>query len=303
MLEIELKSHEIFAQDSEIIPTKIGSSYAVTTEVIGFMGEPLSAYFGVDILHKNTEESDRRIIWLENFSGKKEKITLNFTAPTDAIRIIYRINKETEKKSKCKYLLLLLKEVSIVESKANENENTKNYFQERSSELSFSQESILEKNLVWLFGSARSGTTWLGTELLTYGTYIMNEPKIDQHVGIFTPLNQEFQTLMEQHEHRADYFFSFRYKNVWKFYLKKLIFNRIQCQFQDLSKKIIIKAPIAGSLGFPIIAECFPNSQLIWLLRDGRDVIDSQIDAITHGFSKGGSLKQKMANLLKLRID
>ena len=287
MLEIEINHNEFFAQDSEIISTKVGSSYAITTEAIGFRGKPLSAYFGVDILHNKTGKLDRRVVWLENISGKKEKITLNFTAPTDAIRIIYRINKETEKKSKCKYDLLPLDEISIVESPTQENQNTKKFFQERPKELSVDEESTFEKNLVWLMGFTRSGTTWLGTELLSYHTNIMKEPKFDQHIGSVLPL-ETLPTQMEEREHLTGYFFSLKYKNTWKFYLKKLILNRIYSQFQDLSKKIIIKEPTATSLGFSTIAECFPNSQLIWLLRDGRDVIDSQIDARTYGYSKGG---------------
>ena len=77
MLEIEINPNEFFAQDSEIIPTKVGSSYAITTEAIGFRGKPLSAYFGVDILHNKTGEFDRRVVWLENISGKNAISTMN----------------------------------------------------------------------------------------------------------------------------------------------------------------------------------------------------------------------------------
>ena len=35
---------------------------------------------------------------------------------------------------------------------------------DKSLELSNRDELVLEKNLVWIFGSTRSGTTWLGKE-------------------------------------------------------------------------------------------------------------------------------------------
>jgi len=49
--------------------------------------------------------------------------------------------------------------------------------------LSEKEENILEKNLVWIFGTHRSGTTWLATELLSYKTYAWNEPYIGGHLG------------------------------------------------------------------------------------------------------------------------
>jgi len=287
LLEVELKSNEVFVQDSDLIPTEVGKTYIVTTDVLGIKGKPLSAYFGVDILHNQNSNSDRRIVWLENFSGKKEKYTIIFKAPSDSVRLIYRINKETEDKSQCNYKLLPLEDVKLLISDSTSN-ITKNYFKERPAELTNDQETILEKNLVWIFASSRSGTTWLGSELLKYQTFTMREPKIDMHLGLRSTINKDLLTEMELNEYRPGYIFSFAYRNTWKYYLRKLILNRIYSQFKNISKKIIIKEPTPGTLGFETIADCFPNSKIIWLLRDGRDVIDSQIDAREHGHSKGG---------------
>ena len=84
------------------------------------------------------------------------------------------------------------------------------------------------------------------------------------------------------------YFFADEYKETWQFFLRKLILNRIYSQYQDLTKKVIIKEP-HGSLAADVISECLPNSQIIFLLRDGRDVVDSIIDATT----KGGGYRVK----------
>jgi hypothetical protein len=46
-----------------------------------------------------------------------------------------------------------------------------------------------------------------------------------------------------------------------------------------LEKKIIIKEP-NGSLGSDIITECLPNSKVILVVRDGRDVLDSRISSL-----------------------
>ena len=60
--------------------------------------------------------------------------------------------------------------------------------------------------------------------------------------------------------------------------LRKLILARTFSQVQNISFNIVIKEP-NGSGAADIIMNCFPKSKLIFLLRDGRDVIDSIIDA------------------------
>ena len=144
-------------------------------------------------------------------------------------------------------------------------------------ELSEEQELKLESNLVWVFASPRSGTKWLSNQLLSYQTLAFNEPYIGYHlasIGIFreNSKNSDF------HRNRNTYFFSKYHEKTWKFFLRKLILNRIFSQFQNVSKKIIIKEP-NGSQGADIIVKCLPLSKIIFLIRDGRDVVDSALDA------------------------
>ena len=42
-------------------------------------------------------------------------------------------------------------------------------------ELSNTDELIFEKNLVWLFGSARGGTTWVALNLVSFKTNSIND--------------------------------------------------------------------------------------------------------------------------------
>jgi len=154
---------------------------------------------------------------------------------------------------------------------------TSNYI----SELTIDDESILEKNLIWVCGSPRSGTTWLARDLLSHDTDFINEFHLDEHlavtsVGVFDP---EYKRRIDRHKDQPDYFFSDAYSLTWKHYLRKLILNRINSQFNNLTKKIVIKDP--GNVGaYDILSKCLSNSKLIILLRDGRDVIDSLLDAL-----------------------
>jgi len=144
-------------------------------------------------------------------------------------------------------------------------------------ELSLQDEIRLEKNLVWIFADRRSGTTWLANELLSYKTKLLDEPLLGLHLGILVEREKLFTRTYERQKKRQNYFFSSEHKDIWKFYLRKLILNRINDQFKTLSEKIIIKEP-TGSIGADFIAKCTPNSKIIVVLRDGRDIIDSKID-------------------------
>jgi len=148
--------------------------------------------------------------------------------------------------------------------------------------LSADDELVFEKNLVWIFSSRRSGTTWLGEELLSYHTKFLDEPLIGVHLGKFNPVNENIKRTLEVQGDRQDYFFSKPHKQVWSFFLRKLILNRMYDQFRSLSEKIVIKEP-SGSLAADVLAECLPNSRIILLMRDPRDVIDSKIDEVSSG--------------------
>ena len=89
-----------------------------------------------------------------------------------------------------------------------DGDNTK--FVQPVRELSHDEESILEQNIVWIFASARSGTTWLGTELLSYGTHIMSEPYITNLLGLYMAGGAEnnFIRIMDQRADDPNYFFS-----------------------------------------------------------------------------------------------
>ena len=161
-------------------------------------------------------------------------------------------------------------------------------------ELTPEQETLLEENFVWIFGLARSGTTWLAKELLSYNTHFINESKINDHLGVEVSDGKAGTAIrIEKSASRKTYFFSDEFKPVWKIYLRKLVLNRIHAQFQDLSKKIILKEPAARYVAYSTLSNCFPKSKMIVILRDGRDVLDSQMDALTFGYLPGGRFTKK----------
>ena len=150
-------------------------------------------------------------------------------------------------------------------------------------ELTESEEDILEKNIVWILGSPRSGTTWLANELKDCGAIHFEEPLIGLHLGFLENKGGNFIRRFDKANDRKHYFFSNEFEFVWKKYLRKLILNRIYAQFPNgLAKKVVIKEP-NGSMGADILSKCLPNSKIIFLLRDARDVLNSQVTALSEG--------------------
>jgi len=286
---INLKSNEKFnttSKGTSIIPKK---KYHVTTKVKGVKGESFCGYFVVIIQNNKNQEIKRVIQWLNDFSGRTKKIKIVFKAPKNSsqMRIGYRINDEVRVKSSCKFDLLELDKIEHSKAKPKEPENytfpenfhvyEKNLSRLR--ELNSREEKILEKNLVWMFASPRSGTQWLGTQLLSHNTLVSIGPSIGLNIGSISQyFENDIVRDIELRSDEPDSFFSPVYKKSWMHFLRKFILNRIYSQFQNLSTKIIITDP-EGSIGADIISECLSNSKIIILLRDGRDVIDSVVDS------------------------
>ncbi len=283
MLKMSLHSNNEFVSNSGIIIVKTGTKYIISTRVIHEKGEPFCAYFGVVFLDKDSKEVGRRIRWLNDAVGTEQTVNIISKALTDRIVVIYRINSETPLTSECKYRLLPMSDISIVEAdnELEENfEDVNDYALSRPEELDDEQESIFERNIVWIFGSARSGTTWLGTELLSYNTRTVDELRIADHLGSTLLMETGGSPVrrLDHHSRRPSYFFSKRYENTWIYFLRKLFLNRIYSEISDFSHKIIIKEPMG--IGAPdIISKCMPQSKIIILLRDGRDIIDSLFDS------------------------
>lgn len=280
MLEIILSPDKEFISNSKIMAVRADTKYLISTRVAHKKGDPFSAYFGVIFLDKDNKEIERRIKWLNDAAATEQTISIISKALTERMIVIYRINAETPLKSECQYGLLPISNVSISETdtKLKESfENVNDCAFPRPEELTKEQELVLERNVVWVFGSARSGTTWLGKELLSYNTKIIDELRIAEHLGFITG-GSGFARYLDQNSNRPDYFFSKRYENTWKYFLRKSILNRIHSQILNLSHKIIIKEPM--TVGAPdIISKCMPQSKVIILLRDGRDLSDSILDA------------------------
>ena len=153
--------------------------------------------------------------------------------------------------------------------------------------------------LAWIFGSSRSGSTWLLRMLSSLERVVpIDDPHLGHHLGVWRPIPlawatakdpPKLGTLADYKRQKRDYLFSDRYRDTWVPQLRELISARFEAQAgEDIAAAggmerpvVVVKEP--GSHAADRIMDLFPASGLIFLLRDGRDVVDSWVDAYRDG--------------------
>lgn len=156
-----------------------------------------------------------------------------------------------------------------------------------------------ESRIVWIFGSPRSGSTWLLQLLAEHNAVVpINEPLIGHYLGPFladlpgavaSDLDRETFTISRLRRHDQANIFSTQFDDVWPPLLGKLLRGRFYAyavRFPagvPLARSLVaIKEP-NGSQAADLIMTAMPRSRLLFLLRDGRDVVDSELAANMQG--------------------
>ena len=159
--------------------------------------------------------------------------------------------------------------------------------------------NAIESRLIWVLGSSRSGNTWLSRMLAGHDDVVaIDDPHIGHHLSVWRPISlawgtatrlPQLQTLGEVKGRHDDYFFSDRYRDAWARPLRELILTRFGAQADDLAAERGVEQPLVavkdpGAAGVAeLISELFPSSRMLFIQRDGRDVVDSWLDAYRKG--------------------
>jgi hypothetical protein len=138
--------------------------------------------------------------------------------------------------------------------------------------------AIEPENIVWIFGTARSGSTWLASMMGELeGQHVWNEPLVGALLGNF---------YYERAGHRSDrggknFILGRRYKETWLEPVRALVLGGAAARFPE-GGYVVIKEP-NGSRGAPLLMEALPESRMILLVRDPRDAVASSIDSRKKG--------------------
>jgi hypothetical protein len=157
----------------------------------------------------------------------------------------------------------------------------------------------IESRLIWMFGSPRSGSTWLRRMAEQHPQIVgLNEPLIGNHLSPFLSDEPGYRaedldlgtfTFRRVLEGDSDKFFAEKYADVWVPGLRRLINDRFQAHLEREADPaaasetlLMIKEP-NGSQSADVIMRAQPTARLLFLLRDGRDVVDSELASFIVG--------------------
>ena len=149
------------------------------------------------------------------------------------------------------------------------------------------QPDIRPENLVWIFGAGRTGSTWLmwmmrdSDPRQRYPCW--DEPYLGELFGSFYN-NARKDLLLNE-----DFILGESYREGWLRSIRNFALEGARMRFPEMTPwhYLIIKEP-HGSVGAPLLVEALPESRVILLVRDPRDVVASHLDAA----KKGGWMHQ-----------
>ncbi len=139
--------------------------------------------------------------------------------------------------------------------------------------------SINPKNIVWIFGSGRSGSTWLSSMMGEIeGHTLWGEPWVGALFGNY------YYRGVDERKHKTLHFIMGPHRETWIGSIRHFVLDSARAIFPALGEGgyLIIKEP-NGSIGAPLMMEALPESRMVLLVRDPRDVVASAMDARSEG--------------------
>jgi hypothetical protein len=134
---------------------------------------------------------------------------------------------------------------------------------------------IKPENIIWIFCVGRSGSTWLAYMMGDLeGHARWNEPYVGALFG-----ELYYERAVHKRSNSRGYIMGESFKDLWLGQIRQMVMQGAQARYPDLGPGgyVVIKEP-HGSIGAPLMMEALPESHMILLVRDPRDVVSSAFD-------------------------
>ena len=145
---------------------------------------------------------------------------------------------------------------------------------------SYSREGGVDPaNMIWIFGSGRSGSTWLRSMMGELGGHrVWDEPMVGRLFGEF------YARAPQENSRSADFIMGEPIRKGWTRSIRNFVLDGASYSNPRLRPDdyLVIKEP-NGSVGAVLLMEALPESRMILLVRDPRDVVASVLDAAREG--------------------
>jgi hypothetical protein len=146
--------------------------------------------------------------------------------------------------------------------------------------LGSTKDGVRPENLIWIFGTGRSGNTWLSSmmgDIRGHATW--GEPRVGMLFGEFYFVNS-----FEGQRRSNNFILGEGQRATWLGSIRNFVLDGARSRFPELGEDgyLTIKEQV-GSVGAPLMMEALPESRMVLLVRDPRDVVASVIDASREG--------------------
>ena len=134
-------------------------------------------------------------------------------------------------------------------------------------------------NVVWIFGSGRSGSTWLRSMMAEVaGVRVWEEPMVGRLFGEF------YARSANDNKRSADFIMGEPIRKGWVRSVRNFVLDGAAHSNPGLrpDEYLVVKEP-NGSVGAALLMEALPESRMVLLVRDPRDVVSSVLDAAGEG--------------------
>ena len=134
-------------------------------------------------------------------------------------------------------------------------------------------------NLIWIFGMGRSGNTWLSSMMGSLsGHTIWSEPRVGQLFGTYY-----YDPKRDKQRKSSKFVLGDPVREIWLRAIRLFVLENVNDRFPDASIRHLVIKEQPGSEGARLLMEALPESRMILLIRDPRDVVASNLDATSEG--------------------
>ncbi len=139
--------------------------------------------------------------------------------------------------------------------------------------------NVRADDLVWIFGTGRGGSTWLASMMNEMAGGWWDEPLVGKLFG-----DLYFSEPGTNQADKDDFIYARKHRDSWLRSIRSFVLDAAAVRFPRVPDDgyLIVKEP-NGSVGAPLLMEALPESRMIFLVRDPRDVIASNKDARREG--------------------